>query len=185
MLGDWLNGNLDYIVFATLWAAFIAIKQLLVRRSERLDQRPAIEWAMALAILILGGWLANAEIFLHHRWLTMALISPLVAGVAAITTIAAAWRAEQVKRQQTDQARCDAEQKLHLHSQQTPLAVIECNLKHEITEWNTAAEKIFGYTKTEVLGRNVIDLLVPAPARADILSRNNQLLSGSKTETGH
>ncbi|MEM6754082.1 MAG: ATP-binding protein, partial [Cyanobacteria bacterium P01_C01_bin.38] len=38
--------------------------------------------------------------------------------------------------------------------QQTPLAVIEWNRNFEIKEWNQAAERIFGYSKSEVLGRD-------------------------------
>ncbi len=71
-----------------------------------------------------------------------------------------------------------SEHKLSLHIQQTPLAVIEWNLDAEIVEWNPAAEAIFGYQKDEVLGRQVVGLLVPESAREraelewqDLLSR--------------
>ncbi|MCB5162432.1 PAS domain-containing hybrid sensor histidine kinase/response regulator [Marinomonas algarum] len=35
------------------------------------------------------------------------------------------------------------------------------NLKGEITSWNKGAETIFGYTEQEVIGKTVLDLLVP------------------------
>ncbi len=38
-------------------------------------------------------------------------------------------------------------------------AVIAADLNLEITAWNKAAERIYGYTEKEALGRNVIDLL--------------------------
>jgi PAS domain S-box-containing protein len=44
-------------------------------------------------------------------------------------------------------------QKLLLHVQQTPLAVIEFGIDGAISDWNPAAEKIFGYTRNEALGR--------------------------------
>ena len=46
------------------------------------------------------------------------------------------------------------QRRLALMVQQTPLAVIEWNRKFEIKEWNQAAEQIFGYKKSEVLGRS-------------------------------
>ncbi|MBV6623377.1 MAG: PAS domain-containing sensor histidine kinase [Rivularia sp. (in: Bacteria)] len=46
------------------------------------------------------------------------------------------------------------QRRLALMVQQTPLAVIEWNRKFEIKEWNQAAEQIFGYSKSEVLGRS-------------------------------
>lgn len=46
------------------------------------------------------------------------------------------------------------QRRLSLMVQQTPLAVIEWNRNFEIKEWNQAAERIFGYTKSEVLGRS-------------------------------
>ena len=46
------------------------------------------------------------------------------------------------------------QRRLALMVQQTPLAVIEWNRKFEIKEWNQAAEIIFGYSKSEVLGRD-------------------------------
>jgi PAS domain S-box-containing protein len=45
-------------------------------------------------------------------------------------------------------------QKSLLHVQRTPLAVIEWNTNFEVTEWNPAAEKIFGYRKKEALGHH-------------------------------
>lgn len=52
-------------------------------------------------------------------------------------------------------------QKQLLHSQQTPLAVIEFDLELDITDWNKAAETIFGYKKIEALGNNILKLIVP------------------------
>lgn len=46
------------------------------------------------------------------------------------------------------------QRRLTLMVQQTPLAVIEWNRNFEIKEWNQAAERIFGYSRLEVLGRD-------------------------------
>lgn len=69
-----------------------------------------------------------------------------------------------------------SEQKLALHFQQTPVAVVEWNLNFEITNWNRSAETIFGYTATEAIGNHAAGLLVPLSARSDVDQVMNQLL---------
>ncbi|MBD3300456.1 MAG: PAS domain S-box protein [Candidatus Moranbacteria bacterium] len=46
-----------------------------------------------------------------------------------------------------------AKQRLELHVKNTPLGVIEWDKDFKITRWNPAAEKIFGYTKKEAVGK--------------------------------
>jgi diguanylate cyclase (GGDEF)-like protein/PAS domain S-box-containing protein len=64
------------------------------------------------------------------------------------------------ERKQAEEALRKSEQKLSLHVQQTPLAVIEVNNKCEIVEWNAAARAIFGYSKSEIIGQSAF-VLVP------------------------
>lgn len=58
-----------------------------------------------------------------------------------------------------------SQQKLAIHLQQTLLAVIEWNVNFEVSQWNSAAEQIFGYSRQEALGRHALDLLVPERSR--------------------
>ncbi|MEA5506663.1 PAS domain S-box protein [Halotia wernerae UHCC 0503] len=60
-----------------------------------------------------------------------------------------------------------SQQRLALLIQQTPIGVIEWNTKFEIQEWNPAAERIFGYSKSEVLGC-YLEFLVPEVAREHV-----------------
>lgn len=57
-----------------------------------------------------------------------------------------------------------AQQKTMLHIERTPLAVIEWNTDFEVTEWNPAAEEVFGYSRSEALGRKAIELMLPESA---------------------
>ncbi|MBO0351553.1 PAS domain S-box protein [Phormidium pseudopriestleyi FRX01] len=57
-----------------------------------------------------------------------------------------------------------SEQRLGLHFQQTPLAVIEWDWNFEVMDWNPAAEKMFGYSKGEALNHHAVDLIVPKSA---------------------
>lgn len=72
-----------------------------------------------------------------------------------------------------------SQQRLALHFQQTPLAVIEWNLNFEISEWNAAAEKIFGWRREEALGQNG-QLLLPDKIKPQI----NQVWRALLTATG-
>jgi len=58
-------------------------------------------------------------------------------------------------------------QKQALHLQNTPLAIIEFDLDLNISEWNTSAEKFFGYTRDEALNENVLRLILPRDSSAD------------------
>ncbi len=82
-------------------------------------------------------------------------------------------------------------QKQALHIQSTPLAIIEFDLELTITEWNNAAEKIFGYTHKEALNDNVMRLILPRENEAEQLGElllNYKSISGkvieNKTKSG-
>jgi PAS domain S-box-containing protein len=60
-----------------------------------------------------------------------------------------------------------ARQRLALHVEQTPLAVIEFDLGGRVREWNPAAAKVFGYSRDEALGRHW-SFIVPEAARANV-----------------
>ncbi len=57
-------------------------------------------------------------------------------------------------RKQVESSLRDALQKLTSHFENTPLAVIESDENFRISGWSPAAEKIFGWNATEVLGKH-------------------------------
>lgn len=69
-----------------------------------------------------------------------------------------------------------SQQKLALHVERTPLAVIEWDLEFRVAAWNPAAESIFGYTVDEALGRSGKDLLVPKELHPAVETKWQQLL---------
>jgi PAS domain S-box-containing protein len=71
-----------------------------------------------------------------------------------------------------------ANRKLALHVENTPLAVIEWDLDFRVAKWNKAAEQIFGYSKSEAIGRTGLDLIVPKEARPLVEGIWQDLLSG-------
>ena len=73
-----------------------------------------------------------------------------------------------LKREQKERRKAElwaSEQRLTLMVEQSPLAVIEWNLDFQVTKWNLAAEKMFGFTAKEAIGRHAVDLIVPENVR--------------------
>lgn len=65
----------------------------------------------------------------------------------------------------------------------TPLATLEADTNGNITRWNPAAERIFGWSAEEAIGRNAIELLVPGLAREHVEYVVGALLSGQATNS--
>ena len=72
----------------------------------------------------------------------------------------------------TDRKRAEEEirqsqQKLRMHFEHTPLAVIEWDTDFRVATWNPSAERIFGYSRKEAIGQHA-NFIVPAPMRAHV-----------------
>ncbi|QKD82942.1 PAS domain S-box protein [Thermoleptolyngbya sichuanensis A183] len=59
-------------------------------------------------------------------------------------------------------ASLDLERKLSLLIDRSPMAVIEWNSQLQVISWNASAERIFGFSAEEVLGRNANQFILPA-----------------------
>jgi PAS domain S-box-containing protein len=68
-------------------------------------------------------------------------------------------------------------QKQAIHLQNTPLAIIEFDLDLNISEWNRAAENIFGYSRNEAMDQNILRLIVPRDSSVDAENLWQRLLN--------
>ncbi|MBU2643901.1 PAS domain S-box protein [bacterium] len=68
---------------------------------------------------------------------------------------------DMTERKKAAQALHDSQHRLAMHIQLTPMGVIEFDNAFIIKAWNPAAEKIFGYSREEALGRDTFDIIVP------------------------
>jgi PAS domain S-box-containing protein len=55
----------------------------------------------------------------------------------------------------------DALQRLQFHIERMPLAYIVWDTDFRVVEWNPTAERMFGYSRDEAIGRHAYDLIVP------------------------
>ncbi|MGO9520437.1 MAG: PAS domain S-box protein [Candidatus Korobacteraceae bacterium] len=55
-----------------------------------------------------------------------------------------------------------SQQKLRIHFEHTPLAVVEWDTQLRITEWSPSAERVFGYSREEAMGKDGSFLVPPA-----------------------
>ncbi|HRI67132.1 MAG TPA: PAS domain S-box protein [Polyangium sp.] len=67
------------------------------------------------------------------------------------------------RRAQDDLLR--SQQRLEWHFKRSPLGMIEWDRQFRVTDWNPAAERIFGYSREEAMGRYGQDLVVPEAVR--------------------
>ncbi len=70
-----------------------------------------------------------------------------------------------------------SQQRLKFHIQKTPLGVIEWDTDFNVVDWNESSEKIFGYTRGEVLGKNASTIIVPENIKEQVNELWQELLS--------
>src|SRR3984957_17523903 len=86
----------------------------------------------------------------------------------------------------TDRKRAEEEirqsqQKLRMHIDHTPLAVVGWDLGLRVAAWNPSAERIFGYTREQALGKQA-SFFVPPQLRAQVDEIGRELLAGKGIE---
>src|SRR5215469_1709966 len=65
-------------------------------------------------------------------------------------------------RKKTEEEIHNSQQRLSIHVEHTPLAVVEWDLEFRVSAWNRSAERIFGYTRQQALGQHASFIVPPA-----------------------
>ncbi len=81
-----------------------------------------------------------------------------------------------IERKRAEQAQHDSNQKLRLLIQVSPLAIVALDGQGNVLMWNPAAERIFGWTEAEVLGRPTP--IIPANQQQEFRARIEDVLGG-------
>jgi PAS domain S-box-containing protein len=193
MLMGWLGfsryvfGSDAAFVFASM-AAHTAVLLILLSAGA-LTLRRDTGISALLASEGVGGAMAR-------RLLPVAIVVPLLAGafairqersgtfgvgtaisifalISVIAFVAFVW-INAARGERADRLRREAERALRLSEERTQLivetaldAVVTMNVHGLITGWNTQAERTFGWTRAEALGRELAELIIPEPLRSE------------------
>jgi len=65
------------------------------------------------------------------------------------------------ERKHAEEEMRQSQQKLRIHFEHTPLAVVEWDLDFRVAAWNPSAERIFGYSRLEALGQHARFIVPP------------------------
>ena len=79
-------------------------------------------------------------------------------------------------RAKSESALMESQALMSHHLENTPLAAISWDEDFRCTQWNKAAEKIFGYSASEAIGKNGVDLLVPTQLRDEMKTQYRELI---------
>lgn len=104
----------------------------------------------------IGGKRAETFIEIIPEWIKMAL----AIGFGVIFFLGAVGIVSRIQVRRRTFELQKSEQKFSNHIQSTPVGVIFWDLDFKTIEWNPAAESIFGYSKVEVMGKHVTELIL-------------------------
>jgi diguanylate cyclase (GGDEF)-like protein/PAS domain S-box-containing protein len=99
-------------------------------------------------------------------------------GVYELAALGESINARRAQRIRTERALRDSELKLRTNLLMMPLAAMEIDESRRIRSWNPAAELMFGYLEREVLGENIVELIVPESLRGETLQIIDRIALG-------
>lgn len=130
--------------------------------------------AIILGLVFVGVWsTANQKGLFYHADMHQSIFS-LWAFLATMMVVALMVTVLQAKRLQSEQALRDSESKLRAMINGALDAIVTIDEQGRIVEFNPAAEHIFGYRREAVMGRMLVDVIIPVSQRGaywDIYSR--------------
>lgn len=149
---------------------------------------------ISLVLMLLGGFIIlifyyiqvgipiiNYTKVIHESLGMRELIKLTPKGSKEIRELAEAFNKNAEEKERFEFSLRETEYKLKLHMHLMPQAAIEYDKNFIITHWNKAAEKIFGFTKEEAVGKSPIDLIVPKDIMPDMKEILTKLRLGDKS----
>ncbi|HOX32973.1 MAG TPA: diguanylate cyclase [Spirochaetales bacterium] len=104
-------------------------------------------------------------------------------GTLELMALAVAFNERRAERLRFEAALSDSERRYRTHLELMPLGAVEVDARNRIKSWNPAAERIFGYPESEVLGRNLVELIVPEDIKPEIAGLIDRLNQGETIST--
>ena len=85
------------------------------------------------------------------------------------------------ERKHAEEALQQSQARLQLQMSRMPIGCIWWSPEFRVASWNPAAERIFGFTEAEAMGKSPYDLIVPPQAQAAVGATWNRLRVGDDT----
>lgn len=160
-----------YRIFIGGVGVYVGISIVIASTCLGLAYRYCVEkgWAkINVTQLLVFGLVVHLVQILLYTQLPSALFEQIMANIAIpilfIFTLATALLGLLLKtfdkRIKTDFALRASESQLSNHLHNTPLAAVSWDINFRVTQWNKAAEKMFGYTANEAMGRHPTGFIV-------------------------
>ncbi len=94
----------------------------------------------------------------------------LIAGVVVVVLIRLNLRLsrEVIERRQIQDELRRSEQRFRTLVESAPLAMVTWDKQHHVTGWNRQAQELFGWSESEVLGRDFMTFMIPESARSEV-----------------
>jgi len=93
--------------------------------------------------------------------------------IGVIRDITASKHAEEARREVESMR-----DRLRLSMNRMPIPYILWGVDRIVSDWNPAAETVFGYTREEAVGRSLLELVIPEPRRAAVAKIMDALVVG-------
>lgn len=138
----------------------------------------------------LDGFIYDPETSGELLKLRKSLISVTAAGAALLLVVLGLFavqrrlRQENEQRRQAEEALRESREQLRLQFENMPVGCIVWGLDCVVRSWNPAAERIFGFTAEEAVGRNANQLIVPQETQVDLKTVWNNVLEGDSAVCG-
>ncbi|HLK57532.1 MAG TPA: PAS domain S-box protein [Chthonomonadaceae bacterium] len=87
-------------------------------------------------------------------------------------------------RERLEQERDRLLERLQLHIERMPIGYLLSDAQLRYVDWNPAAERIFGYTREEVLGKHPFEVIVPPSSQEYTSSLFDRLMAGDMNAHG-
>lgn len=126
----------------------------------------------------------TSEIQLFSSYFDSAAVNNMEIDISDIRYSEFSHIAEDMNRMVINKLEVDAqisasEQRLQLQKEQSPLGYVEWDLDNKLIDWNLSAERIFGYSRDEILGKGFEFLISP-----DLIDSISDVIAGLVEATG-
>ena len=173
---EWANPAFSQSSGYTLAECFGKNPRELIRTDKQSREFYQEMWATILASRVWHGELTNRRKSGDY-YLEEMTITPLHNEKNRITHFVAI-KQDITRRRQMEEELRQAAQRTQFYMNRMPLAFIAWDCDFRVTEWNHAAEEIFGWKASEAVGQHAYKLIVPAENQPQVDHVWNEIIRG-------